>query len=51
VVTESGILARADVALMRANGVHAFLAGEAFMRAADPGVELERMFLAPAAQG
>ena len=47
VVTESGILAHADVELMRANGVHAFLAGEAFMRAADPGVELERMF-APA---
>jgi len=47
VVTESGIRARADVELMRANGVHAFLAGEAFMRAADPGVELERMFMAP----
>jgi len=44
VVTESGILAREDVTLMRENGVHAFLAGEAFMRAADPGVELERMF-------
>ncbi|OGA33411.1 MAG: indole-3-glycerol-phosphate synthase [Betaproteobacteria bacterium RIFCSPLOWO2_12_FULL_64_23] len=46
VVTESGICARADVELMRANGVHAFLAGEAFMRAADPGAELERMFTA-----
>jgi indole-3-glycerol phosphate synthase len=44
VVTESGIRARADVELMRENGVHAFLAGEAFMRAADPGLELERMF-------
>ena len=44
VVTESGILARADVALMRAHGVQAFLAGEVFMRAADPGAELERMF-------
>ena len=44
VVTESGILARADVELMRAHGVHAFLAGEAFMRAADPGAELETMF-------
>ena len=44
VVTESGILARADVELMRANGVHAFLAGEAFMRAEEPGVELESMF-------
>ena len=44
VVTESGILARADVELMRANGVQVFLAGEAFMRAADPGVALENMF-------
>ena len=44
VVTESGILARADVALMRAHGVQAFLAGEAFMRAADPGAELTSMF-------
>jgi indole-3-glycerol phosphate synthase len=44
VVTESGMLARADVELMRANGVHAFLAGEAFMRAANPGAELQRMF-------
>jgi indole-3-glycerol phosphate synthase len=44
VVTESGILARKDVELMRANGVHVFLAGEAFMRAANPGAELERMF-------
>ncbi len=50
VVTESGILARADVELMRANGVHAFLAGEAFMRAADPGMELERMFAAAEGQ-
>ncbi|MDR0480567.1 MAG: indole-3-glycerol phosphate synthase TrpC [Gallionellaceae bacterium] len=44
VVTESGIHAPADVALMRANGVHAFLVGEAFMRAADPGAELRRLF-------
>ena len=44
VVTESGILAPADVALMRAHGVHAFLVGEAFMRAASPGAELERLF-------
>ena len=51
VVTESGILARADVQLMRAHGVHAFLAGEAFMRAADPGMELERMFGTAKAQG
>ncbi len=45
VVTESGILTHEHVELMRANGVHAFLAGEAFMRARDPGVELERMFM------
>lgn len=44
VVTESGILAPADVALMRDNGVNAFLVGEAFMRAADPGIELGRLF-------
>jgi indole-3-glycerol phosphate synthase len=44
VVTESGILAPADVALMRENGVHAFLVGEAFMRAASPGAELGRLF-------
>jgi len=44
VVTESGILAPADVALMRANAVQAFLVGEAFMRAPDPGVELSRLF-------
>jgi indole-3-glycerol phosphate synthase len=44
VITESGILAPADVATMRAAGVHAFLVGEAFMRAADPGAELARLF-------
>lgn len=44
VVTESGILARADVARMRAAGVNAFLVGEAFMRAEDPGAELARLF-------
>ncbi|GBL45840.1 indole-3-glycerol phosphate synthase [Sulfuriferula multivorans] len=43
-VTESGIHSRDDVALMRAHGVNAFLVGEAFMRAADPGVELARLF-------
>jgi indole-3-glycerol phosphate synthase len=43
-VTESGILGRADVARMREADVHAFLVGEAFMRAPDPGVELERLF-------
>jgi indole-3-glycerol phosphate synthase len=46
VVTESGIRARADADLMRANGVHAFLVGEAFMRAENPGAELERIFMA-----
>ncbi|WP_234087077.1 indole-3-glycerol phosphate synthase TrpC [Azonexus sp. R2A61] len=45
VVTESGILAPADVALMRQNAVHAFLVGEAFMRAAEPGEELSRLFV------
>lgn len=44
VVTESGILQPADVALMRQNQVHAFLVGEAFMRAPEPGVELARLF-------
>ncbi|HTN94269.1 MAG TPA: indole-3-glycerol phosphate synthase TrpC [Gallionella sp.] len=44
VVTESGILEAADVALMREHQVHAFLVGEAFMRAQDPGVELAKLF-------
>ena len=44
VVTESGIHSAADVALLRANRVHAFLVGEAFMRAADPGARLAEMF-------
>jgi indole-3-glycerol phosphate synthase len=44
VVTESGILEPADVARMRASGVEAFLVGEAFMRAADPGEALRRLF-------
>ena len=44
-VTESGILGRADVARMRAAGVQAFLVGEAFMRADDPGAALAAMFL------
>ena len=43
-VTESGILAPADVRLMRDAGVHAFLVGEAFMRAPDPGLALARLF-------
>jgi indole-3-glycerol phosphate synthase len=45
-VTESGILARADVARMRAAGVNAFLVGEAFMRASDPGAALADLFSA-----
>jgi len=44
VVTESGILAPADVAAMRAEGVGAFLVGEAFMRAPDPGAALAALF-------
>ena len=44
VVTESGILATADVATMRERGVGAFLVGEAFMRAPSPGAELARLF-------
>ncbi|MEH6437111.1 indole-3-glycerol phosphate synthase TrpC [Massilia sp. DD77] len=44
VVTESGILGQADVARMRAAKVHAFLVGEAFMRAENPGAELQRLF-------
>ena len=43
-VTESGILSRADVHRMRAAGVHAFLVGEAFMRAPDPGAALAALF-------
>jgi indole-3-glycerol phosphate synthase len=43
-VTESGILGPQDVARMRAAGVHAFLVGEAFMRAPDPGEALSRLF-------
>lgn len=44
VVTESGILNRADVELMEINQVYAFLVGEAFMRAESPGSELQRLF-------
>ena len=44
VITESGILARADVARMRAARVDAFLVGEAFMRAPDPGAALRELF-------
>ncbi|HZW14506.1 MAG TPA: indole-3-glycerol phosphate synthase TrpC [Noviherbaspirillum sp.] len=44
IVTESGILTPDDVKQMRDANVHAFLVGEAFMRAPDPGVELSRLF-------
>jgi len=44
VITESGILTPADVKTMREANVHAFLVGEAFMRAPDPGAELARLF-------
>ncbi len=43
-VTESGILSAADVRRMREAGVHAFLVGEAFMRAPEPGVALAELF-------
>jgi len=43
-VTESGILRPADVQTMRDAGVHAFLVGEAFMRAPDPGTALAALF-------
>ncbi len=44
VVTESGIHTRADVELMRQNDVNAFLVGEAFMKADDPGEKLAELF-------
>lgn len=43
-VAESGIRTPEDVTLLRAGGIHAFLVGEAFMRAEDPGEELRRLF-------
>ena len=43
-ITESGILQRADVQRMRAAQVHGFLVGEAFMRAPDPGAALAALF-------
>ena len=44
VVTESGIFTAQDVALMRQHAVHTFLVGEAFMRQAEPGAELAKVF-------
>jgi indole-3-glycerol phosphate synthase len=46
VVTESGILTPEDVALMRQHDIHAFLVGEAFMRAPDPGLKMQQLFAA-----
>jgi indole-3-glycerol phosphate synthase len=43
-ITESGILSRADVQTMRGAGVNAFLVGEAFMRAEEPGLALAELF-------
>ncbi len=44
IITESGILAKSDVALMRDHNVNTFLVGEAFMRAENPGAALEVLF-------
>ncbi len=44
VVTESGIRTRQDVQAMRERNVHAFLVGEAFMSAEDPGLALRKLF-------
>ena len=44
IVTESGIYAAEDIALMRSHGVNAFLVGEAFMRSDDPGTRLSDLF-------
>lgn len=44
IVTESGILQKSDVELMRSHDIHAFLVGEAFMRAPDPGKALAELF-------
>jgi indole-3-glycerol phosphate synthase len=43
-VTESGIRTAEDVAMLREAGINAFLVGEAFMRADNPGSELQRLF-------
>ena len=44
VVSESGIASKADVERLRERGVHAFLVGETFMRATDPGAALKKLF-------
>ena len=43
-VTESGILTVEDVAVMRSKSVNAFLVGEAFMRAEEPGLKMQELF-------
>jgi len=50
VVTESGIRTVDDVTMMRRCGINAFLVGEAFMRAAEPGKALEELFLSSEAR-
>ena len=45
-ITESGIHTREDVALMRERDVNAFLVGESFMRAEEPGRKLRELFFA-----
>jgi indole-3-glycerol phosphate synthase len=47
VITESGIHTPADVLLMQKQSVNAFLVGESFMRAGDPGAKLAELFGAP----
>lgn len=47
IVAESGIHNREDVKMLRDKGIDCFLVGEAFMRAADPGAELRKLFGAP----
>jgi len=44
IVTESGIHTQADVKRMQDNGIHAFLVGEAFMRAESPGQKMRELF-------
>lgn len=44
IITESAIHTRDDVAAMRDKGVNGFLVGEAFMRAEDPGTQLQKLF-------
>lgn len=44
IVAESGIHTTEDVRTLREKGIHTFLVGEAFMRAADPGAELQKLF-------